>query len=86
MSEDRDVIARRRARQRRMARVGSGGEPKGFFATPLSAVVCMAIALGAVLAFWGGAPQWVLLALGIGSIVVVVIGIAFWRARRSKKF
>ena len=86
MSETRDeAVERRERRRRRLARTAGGNEPKGFFANPISTVLCMGVALVAILAYWQGAPRWALLALGIGAVVVIVLGAALWKSRRKKE-
>ena len=80
MREKDELEARRRIRKQRIARAtGRGGG--GFFSSPQSAVVCMLVALGSILAFWGGLPRWALLALGVGALAVVLLAALLWRSR-----
>ena len=70
--DEQTLLERRRLRQRRIQRTGTRGKKqKNLLSSPISAVFCMSIALGSILAFWGGLPRWALLALGLMVFLVV---------------
>lgn len=78
-----ELEARRRTRERRIGRLTRKGPP-GFFSSPQAAIVSMTVALVAILAFWGGVPRWVLLAIGLGAVVVIVAGTLLTRSKRGR--
>lgn len=80
--EDRELLERRKHRQQRINRSKKRGS-SNFLASPASAIFCMAIALGSIVAYWGGLPSWALLALGFGAVVVLTVVTLFWRAKRK---
>jgi hypothetical protein len=84
--DDQDLLERRQLRQRRIQRAtkrSGGGSKQNLLASPGAAVFCMAIALGSILAFWGGLPSWALLVMGLGAVLVLIAATLFWRARHK---
>lgn len=73
--EDREIVERRRSRQQRIARAKSRGRQSqgggNFFATPSAAIVSMFVALGSIIAFWRGVPDWALIAMGMGAVIIL---------------
>lgn len=67
-----------RARSRRRSRLAGT-----FFASPYSAIICMLVALGSIVAFWRGVPSWALLALGFGAVVIIGVAGFFYRAKKQ---
>ncbi len=82
--DEQELLERRRLRRKRMDRAAKRGARKqSFMANPLVAVFAMIIALASIVAYWGGMPSWVLLALGFGAVLILVIAAFFWKARRK---
>ncbi len=78
--DDRELLERRRTRQQRIQRSKKRGTAN-FLASPYAAIFCMAIALGSILAYWGGVPSWALLALGFGAVLVLIVAMFFLRSK-----
>lgn len=84
--DDQDIMERRRTRRRRIERVtkrSGGGSRYGVLGSPVAAVFCMVIALGSIVAFWGGLPGWALLAMGFGAVLIMIVATLLWRARHK---
>ena len=80
--EDHELIQRRVSRQNRISRTKRrGGQGVAFFGSPYAAIVCMLVALGSIVGFWRGVPNWALLALGMGAVIIVAMAGFFWRSR-----
>jgi hypothetical protein len=80
--DEHDPSAVRRSRERRLAEA-TRKRPGGFLSSPYAALTLKALAIGAVVAFWLGAPQWVFLALAVGALGVIVLGPLRTLARRK---
>ena len=78
--DEREIAQRKRTRNQRLARSRARGVGH-FFASPYAAVVCMLVALGSIVGFWRGVPQWALLALGVGAVLIIVTAGFFYRAK-----
>jgi hypothetical protein len=83
---DTKELARiKHARRSRLSRaLGHGGAKSStFFGSPWAAVVCMLVALGSVVGYWRGVPQWALLAMGLGAVVILVVAGWAWKIGRG---
>ena len=80
--DDRELVQSRRTRQQRIERVKTRGGAKNFFASPYAALICMLVALGSIIGFWRGVPSWALLALGMGSVIIIFAAGFFWGSNR----
>jgi len=83
--EDQEELQLRRARKRHdRARSRRRSRLAGtFFASPYSAIICMLVALGSIVAFWRGVPSWALLALGFGAVLIIGVAGFFYRSKKQ---
>ncbi len=79
--DDHELAQMKQTRRERVARSKSRGRGKSgtFFGSPWATVICMSVALGSVIGYWRGVPQWALLAMGLGVALILFVAGYAWR-------